>query len=96
MDPGKTSNLPLQLQTQLNDTNWVRTGVYGDGSCFFHSLATATGTCQPKDKECGHQFRLQSLDGILTLKNWTDFWTKNIDPIPSFNKAENLTALEWT
>ena len=35
MDPGKTSNLPLPLQTQLkNDTNWVRTGVYGDGSCF--------------------------------------------------------------
>ena len=95
MDPGKTSNLPLPLQTQLkNDTNWVRTGVYGDGSCFFHSLATATGRCRPKDKECGHQFRLQSLDGILTLENWTDFWTrKNIDPIPSFDKAERTLPL---
>ena len=88
LKPGKTTILPQNLRDKLGD-KWVRTGVFGDGSCFFHSVATVLQACQPTDKSCGHRFRTKDLQRFLTRENWEAFWkTKGIDPIPSFEKAK--------
>lgn len=87
LHPGKTTTLP---PTMAKLKGWVRTGVHGDGSCFFHSLATALNACQPTDKACGHRFRTEELQGLLTREKWNLFWKKKgfEDSIPSFEKAK--------
>ena len=70
LKPGKTTILPQNLRDKLGD-KWVHTGVFGDGSCFFHSVATVLKACQPTDKVCGHRFRTKDLQPLMTRESQT-------------------------
>ena len=86
--PGNTKPLPKSIQEKL-DKNWVRTGVHAEGTCFFHSWATAINRCQATDQSCGHQFRIDDVGSLLNEKDWNSFWKKKgIDPVPDYKKAE--------
>ena len=87
-DPGKTRPLPKSIKEKLN-ANWVRTGVHAEGTCFFHSWATAINRCQATDQSCGHQFRIEDVGSILNESDWNAFWKKKgIQPVPDYKKAE--------
>lgn len=87
--PGITKPLPSSIQRILADSNWVRTGVHAEGTCFFHSWATSINKCHATDQQCGQQFRVEDIGNILNKTDWDAFWKqKNVVPIPSYKKAE--------